>query len=70
MYNVIFATVGNPPKTIEFKNKGEVLDFYLDNPDTFISINGMQIDFDAIKKNKKLNRNLKLRIIQRKSKER
>ena len=67
MYNVIFAQVGKSPKIIICNNKGEVLNLFLDNPDAFISINGMQINLNAIKENKQLNRYLKLKILNRKA---
>lgn len=66
MYNVVFAKVGGSPKQL-ILNRSEVIDLFLDNPYAFISINGMQINLNAIKHDKQLNRQLKLKILKRKA---
>jgi len=66
LYNVLFAKIGGPPKQLTL-NGSEVIDLFLDYPYCFLSIDGKQIDINAIKRDIKLNRLLKLKILKRKS---
>lgn len=64
---VLFAKVGTSPKRLNINSNSEVLDLFLDNPTAYLAINGQQIDLAAIERDKRLNRCLKLKILQRKS---
>jgi len=62
MFTLIYAKIGSSPKNIEIKTRLEVVDFILaKGSDYYFNINGRELDWKALKKNRKVKRYLKLK---------
>ena len=61
MFNIIYARNGGPPKTTVCKNRIALVEFILTQSPAYVNINGMDLDWETLKKNKKVSRYLKLR---------
>ena len=62
MYNLLYAKSGQSPKRIQLKTRLEVVDFMLElGTDSWININGKDVNWAELRKNKKINRYLKIK---------
>jgi len=61
MFNVIYANNGTPPKRITLIGRIALVEFIINTSPTYVNINGMDLNWEELKRNKKVNRYLKLR---------